>query len=186
MENDNQVFWRTDCLVLRRFSMDDTNYFHFYRSNPEVAKFQSWVNYQYHEAKTFVNEQVKNNPNLPGTWFQLAIALAENNKIIGDCALHTLVNEPRIVEIGFTLSPEYQGKGYATEAVCALLNYIFHSLRKHKVIAFSDVRNNKSISVLERVGLRREGHLLQNYMLKGQWIDEYQYSILKSEWNDAT
>lgn len=41
MENDNQVFWRTDCLVLRRFSMDDTNYFHFYRSNPEVAKFQS-------------------------------------------------------------------------------------------------------------------------------------------------
>ena len=59
MENDNQVFWRTDCLVLRRFSMDDTNYFHFYRSNPEVAKFQSWVNYQYHEAKTFVNEQVK-------------------------------------------------------------------------------------------------------------------------------
>ena len=70
--------------------------------------------------------------------------------------------------------------------VCALLNYIFHSLRKHKVIAFSDVRNNKSISVLERVGLRREGHLLQNYMLKGQWIDEYQYSILKSEWNDAT
>ncbi len=54
------------------------------------------------------------------------------------------------------------------------------------MIAFSDVRNNKSISVLERVGLRREGHLLQNYMLKGQWIDEYQYSILKSEWNDAT
>ncbi|HDR8184208.1 TPA: GNAT family N-acetyltransferase [Bacillus thuringiensis] len=59
-------------------------------------------------------------------------------------------------------------------------------LRKHKVIAFSDVRNNKSISVLERVRIRREGHLLQNYMLKGQWIDEYQYSILKSKWKDAT
>jgi RimJ/RimL family protein N-acetyltransferase len=78
-----------------------------------------------------------------------------------------------------------KGNGYGTEAVCALLNYIFHSLPKHKVIAFSDVRNNKSISVLERVGMRREGHLLQNYMLKGQWIDEYQYSLLRSEWKGA-
>lgn len=58
------------------------------------------------------------------------------------CASH-------IVEIGFTLSPEYQGNGYGTEAVCALLNYIFHSLRKHKVIAFSD-----------RISRRRQGFFL--------------------------
>ncbi|MBK5431980.1 MULTISPECIES: GNAT family N-acetyltransferase [Bacillus] len=186
MEKYDQVFGKTDRLILRRLSIDDAKYFHFYRSNPEVAKFQSWDNYQYHEAETFVNEQINNNPNQPGTWFQFAIALAENNKMIGDCALHTLLSEPRIVEIGFTLSPEYQGNGYATEAIYALLYYIFHSLGKHKVIAFSDVRNNKSISVLERVGMRREGHLLQNYMLKGQWIDEYQYSILKSEWKGTT
>ncbi|WP_243290451.1 GNAT family protein [Bacillus sp. FJAT-47783] len=181
----NHVFAKTDRLVLRRFSVKDIKSFHLYRSNPKVAKFQSWENYQYHEAKSFVNEQMKNNPNQPGTWFQFAIALAETNQLIGDCALHTLLDEPRIVEIGFTLSPKYQGKGYASEAVCALLHYIFNSLEKHKVIAFSDVRNNKSIAVLERVGMRREGHLLQNYMSKGQWIDEYQYSILKSEWEST-
>ncbi|GLV65920.1 ribosomal-protein-serine acetyltransferase [Bacillus mycoides] len=186
MEKYDQAFGKTDRLILRRFSINDTKYFHFYRSNTEVAKFQSWDNYQYHEAKTFVNEQINNNPNQRGTWFQFAIALAENNKMIGDCALHTLLSEPHIVEIGFTISTEYQGNGYATEAICTLLHYIFHSLGKHKVIAFSDVRNNKSISVLERVGMRREGQLLQNYMLKGQWIDEYQYSILKSEWKNAT
>jgi len=108
-----------------------------------------------------------------------------NNELIGDCALHTPLSEPRIVEIGFTLSPKHQGKGYAREAVCALMDYLLHSLGKHKVIAFTDVRNNKSIAVLERVGMRREGHLLQNYMSKGQWVDEYQYSILASEWESS-
>ncbi|MDQ0416448.1 RimJ/RimL family protein N-acetyltransferase [Croceifilum oryzae] len=176
------LFEKTDRLVLRRFCTSDIDTFHFYRSNPEVATFQSWENYQYQDAQTFVNQQMNHQPNQPGTWFQFAVALAETNQLIGDCALHTPTVEPRIVEIGFTLSPEYQGNGYATEAVGALLRYVFHSLGKHKAIAFSDVRNSKSIAVLERVGMRREGHLLQNYMSKGQWIDEYQYSILRTEW----
>lgn len=50
-------------------------------------------------------------PNQPGTWFQYAIALPESNQLIGDCAIHTLASEPRNVEIGFTLPPEYQGMG---------------------------------------------------------------------------
>ncbi|WNS76483.1 GNAT family protein [Bacillus sp. DTU_2020_1000418_1_SI_GHA_SEK_038] len=186
MEKNNQIFAKTTRLILRRFSLNDTDDFHLYRSNSEVAKFQSWENYQYHEAESFVNEQSKNNPNQPGTWFQFAIALAETNQLIGDCALHTLLDEPRIVEIGFTLSPGYQGNGYASEAVSALLDYIFKVLGKHKVIAHTDVRNNKSIALLECVGMRREGHFLQNYMSKGQWVDEYQYSILKSEWESTS
>ncbi|WP_430787444.1 GNAT family N-acetyltransferase [Virgibacillus flavescens] len=181
MKINNQVFERTARLTLRRFNGKDTESFHSYRANPEVARFQSWENYQYHQAETFVNNQMKNNPNQPGTWFQFAIALAETNQLIGDCALHTLLDEPRIVEIGFTLAPEYQGNGYVTEAIHALLEYIFYKLEKHKVIAFTDVRNTKSIAVLERLSMRREGHLLQNYRSKGQWVDEYQYAILRSE-----
>ncbi|GIN84175.1 ribosomal-protein-serine acetyltransferase [Heyndrickxia sporothermodurans] len=184
MEQFDLVFAKTNRIILRRFNHNDTKSFYLYRSNPEIAKFQSWENYQYHDAENFVNEQMKHNPNQPGTWFQFAIALSENNQLIGDCALHTLLIEPRIVEIGFTLSPSHQGKGYATEAVRALLDYLFFTLKKHKIIAFSDVRNNRSIAVLERLGMRREGHLLQNYMSKGQWVDEYQYSILKSEWEN--
>lgn len=182
MERYDQVFTKTGRLMLRRFHVDDTESFYSYRSKPEVAKFQSWEDYQYHEAESFVKEQVRHHPNQPGTWFQFAIALTGTNQLIGDCALHTLLDEPRIVEIGFTLSPEHQGSGYAMEAVSALLHYLFDSLGKHKVIAFTDVCNIKSIAVLERVGMRREGHLLQNYMSKGQWVDEYQYAILKSDW----
>ncbi|KRU17066.1 hypothetical protein AS142_07220 [Bacillus pumilus] len=103
-------------------------------------------------------------PNQPGTWFQYAIALSESNQLIGDCAIHTLDCEPRIVEIGFTLAPKFQGKGYIQEALSSMIEYIFTTLNKHKIIAYTDVRNEKSIRVLERLDMRREGHLLQNDM----------------------
>lgn len=184
MEKSEIVYARSNRLLLRQFSQQDVDAFYLYRSSPKVAKFQSWENYQYHDAEVFVRKQSLSVPNQPGTWFQFAIALAGTNQLIGDCALHTLLAEPRIVEIGFTLAEEYQGKGYASEAVRALLSYIFNDLRKHKVIAFTDVRNEKSIRLLEHVGMRREGHLLENYMSKDQWVDEYQYGLLQSEWKN--
>ncbi|MFK3959906.1 GNAT family N-acetyltransferase [Guptibacillus hwajinpoensis] len=178
----NQIFVKSPRLTLRRFQMSDIPPFFSYRSHPEVAKYQSWENYQYEEAEAFVKNQLTQEPNQPGSWFQFAIALADTNQLIGDCALHTLLDEPRIVEVGFTISQDFQGKGYATEAVDALFSYIFETLEKHKVIAFSDVRNHKSIALLERLNMRREGHLLQNFMSKGQWVDEYQYAMLRAEW----
>ncbi|PWK08363.1 GNAT family N-acetyltransferase [Tumebacillus permanentifrigoris] len=185
MERSEHIYVRSNRLILRQFSQQDVDSFYLYRSSPEVATFQSWENYQYHDAELFVRKQSKCVPDQPGTWFQFAIALVETNQLIGDCALHTLLGEPRIVEIGFTLAEEHQGNGYASEAVRALLSYVFTGLRKHKVIAFADVRNEKSIRLLERVGMRREGQLLENYMSKGQWVDEYQYSLLQSEWEHS-
>ncbi|GIO06027.1 ribosomal-protein-serine acetyltransferase [Brevibacillus reuszeri] len=182
LEKSNLIYAKTNRLILRHFCLEDVETFYKYRSNPTVSQFQSWENYKYEDAESFVNKQIALRPNQPGTWFQYAIALAHSNELIGDCALHTLLDEPRIVEIGFTLAPEHQGNGYVHEAIGALFTYIFHTLKKHKVIAFTDVRNEKSIRVLERIGMRREGHLLQNYMSKGQWVDEYQYSMLQSEW----
>ncbi|WP_312115867.1 GNAT family N-acetyltransferase [Brevibacillus reuszeri] len=184
METSNPIYAETNRLVLRHFCLEDVDSFSKYRSNPLVSQFQSWENYTQEDAESFVNSQIDHKPNEPGSWFQFAIALVNSNELIGDCALHTPLAEPRIVEIGFTLAPEHQGKGYANEAVGALLDYIFHTQKKHKVIAFTDVRNEKSIRVLERIGMRREGHLLQNYMSKGHWVDEYQYAILQTEWVD--
>ncbi|MDH8709923.1 GNAT family N-acetyltransferase [Bacillus altitudinis] len=182
MKNANSIFTRTNRVVIRQFDQQDIEAFYQYRSNPSIATFQSWENYTYEDAESFVQHQMTQQPNQPGTWFQYAIALSESNQLIGDCAIHTLGSEPRIVEIGFTLAPEFQGKGYIHEALNSIIEYIFTTLNKHKIIAFTDVRNEKSIRVLERLDMRREGHLLQNYMSKGHWVDEYQYAILQSEW----
>jgi RimJ/RimL family protein N-acetyltransferase len=182
MEKTNEEYAVSERLVIRSFNMQDIQAFYQYRANPEVARFQSWENYTLQDAEAFVSKQMAQSPDQAGTWLQYAIALSGNNQLIGDCAIHTLGAEPRIVELGFTLAPEYQGMGYMHEALCALLDYVFGSLNKHKVIAFADARNAKSIRVLERLGMRQEGHLLENYMSKGQWIDEYQYAVLRSEW----
>ncbi|UPK41521.1 MULTISPECIES: GNAT family N-acetyltransferase [Paenibacillus] len=179
---ESTLYAVTDRLNIRQFGSQDTLPFYEYRANPTVSQFQSWENFSYEDAELFVEKQMNHTPNQPGTWFQFALALTDSDLLIGDCALHTPLHEPRIVEIGFTLSPEYQGHGYIHEALRALLDYIFRTLGKHKVNAFTDVRNQKSIHVLERLGMRREGHMLQNYMSKGHWVDEYQYAILQSEW----
>ena len=69
-----------------------------------------------------------------GTWFQLAIELVETGELIGDCGLHTLADRPGQAEIGITMACEHQGRGYATEAVSCLLDYVFRRLDRQSSI----------------------------------------------------
>jgi len=89
---------------------------------------------------------------------------------------------PRQAEVGFTLSPAQQGKGYATEALEALLGYSFESFGLHRVVAVTDALNTPAAALLERVGLRREGHFVENIFFKGSWGSELLFAILEWEW----
>ena len=169
-------------LILRRFRSTDLVPFCGYRSDPRVARYQDWESWSEEDGRQFLERQTTLHPDVPGTWFQMAIELAETGELIGDCGLHTLADRPAQAEIGFTLAREHQGKGYATEAVRCLLDYVFGRLGKHRVIAATDARNVPTARVLERVGMRREGHFIENIWFKGGWGDEYQYAMLEREW----
>ena len=84
-------------------------------------------------------------------------------------------------EISYSLHPDYWGNGFATAAVKALLEYAFTSLDLHRVEAGVAVENAKSIRVLEKVGMQREGHHRKILPLKKGWSDNYSYAILKSD-----
>ena len=86
--------------------------------------------------------------------------------------------DSRQAEVGFTLRPEFQGQGYATEAAGALLGYLFGARAKHRVSARCDPRNAASMAVLERLGMRREGHLVESTWAKGEWTDDVLFAIL--------
>jgi RimJ/RimL family protein N-acetyltransferase len=120
-----------------------------------------------------------------GTWFQFAIGHKDTGQIIGDFGLKSLGDHLGQVEIGLTLAPDHHVKGYAMEAVTRLLDYVFGELCKHRVSAVTDTRKVRTVRLLERLGMRREGHFIRNIWFKGSWGDEYLYALLEEEWSQS-
>jgi len=117
-----------------------------------------------------------------GTAITLVAELAQTGELVGDCMLFWRSQEHEQGEVGYVFNPAYHGRGYATEAVGALLRLGFEGLGLHRIAGHLDARNTASARVLERAGLRREAHLVENEFVKGKWADELIYGILRREW----
>jgi len=183
MTDDSFTQLSTPRLYLRRFRESDAEAFASYRSDPAVARYQGWdAPYPLEQASRFVSEMATEPADVPGEWLQIAVALAGDGALVGDCAFVPHADDPRTVEIGFTIAPEHQGRGYAREVVSSLLRYLFEQLGKHRVTASCDPRNVPSVKVLEAVGMRREGHMVESTWAKGEWTDDLLFAILGREW----
>lgn len=169
-------------LRLRLFCREDVVPFHAYRADPTVAKYQGWSDYTIEEAREFVERQSQQVPGRLGVGAQIAIEQRSSGAMIGDVFLYTPEDEAHRAQIGYTLQPKAQGRGYATEAVRALLHYVFETLEKNRVTAATDAENERSIALLERVGMRREAHFVETVWERGQWCDEFIYAMLRREW----
>ena len=170
-------------ILLRRFRPADAEALAAYRNDPAVARYQGWKTpWPAEEATRFVASLAGLAPGTAGRWFQFAVGLAEDDALIGDCALHCTRDDPRQAELGCSFGRAHQGKGYAGEAVAALLAYAFTKLDLHRVFAFTDVRNAPARRLLERTGFRREGHLVESARSDGGWASEYLYAQLAAEW----
>lgn len=171
----------TDRLVLRRFRAADAPVLASYRSDPDVARYQSWdAPFALLRAETAVANFAASDPDKAG-WFQYAIELTSTKALIGDVGVHLHDNLMQ-AELGFTLAADYQGKGYATEAVGAVLDRLFRVQGLHKVTGECDARNRGSAGLMERLGFTREGMLRQQTFIKGEWTDDLLYGVLAPEW----
>ena len=171
-------------LRLRRLRPDDAPAIYAYRALPEVARYQSWDSYSLDDAGRFVSEQAALIPDTPGTWFQLGIVSVTSGQLIGDCGLHFRQDEPRQVELGITLGPAHQRCGFAFEALESVLQYVFGSLGKHRVIAVTDTENRAAANLFARLGFRREGHFIEHIWFKGAWGSEFLFALLRREWQE--
>jgi len=172
----------TERLLIRKLEANDAQEFFNYRSLPEVYEFQSFKPRNTKDIEAFFG-MLSELPNNPNTWFQLAICLNDDNKLIGDIGIHFLEDEAQ-TEIGYTLSPNFQGVGFATEAVKAVIRYLFMVLGKHRIIASVDPDNEKSIKLLDKIGMRKEAHFIKSIKINGIWSDDCIYAILKEEYTD--
>ena len=104
---------------------------------------------------------------------------------IGYICHFTLVHPAgKHLEIGYFLVPSERGKGYGTEALGIMVDYLFLSKDVMRIQVQTDVRNVVSQKVIEKVGFKREGTLRKNFFMRGEWVDAYIYSILREEWKE--
>lgn len=170
----------TDRLHLRPLQEADAEALFKYRSDPEISRYQQWEPADLSEVKRFIKD---NSELTPGKWLQLAICLRDNHELIGDCGLHTPRDRDHETELGISLAGEYQGIGYAAEALKAVIDHLFRVMGKHRVYASVDPRNLPSIKLLERVGMRKEAHFKKSLRFKGAWADDCIYAVLGEEWS---
>lgn len=169
-------------LRLSRLAADDAPALFEYRSDPEVCRYQSFEPGSLADAEAFIAGLQPNEFDTAGTWFQFAIRHRESGQVIGDIGAHFMTDDPRQVEIGFTMSPQFQRQGLGTEAVSGLLGFLLGDCGKHRVFASVDPRNESSVKLLRRVGMREEAHFRKSLWFKGGWVDDMIFAILDSEW----
>ena len=169
----------TSRLRLRVLEPADAPTLYRYRCDERVARYQGWRPRDLADAARFIRENRAGAMGRPGSWLQLAICL-DQGELIGDLGIHFL--NPDQWEIGYSLAPEHQGRGYATEAVSAILDRAFRHFRIHRVTGSVDPANTASIALLRRLGFRQEAHFIQSYRTPDGWADDLVFALLGTKW----
>lgn len=144
----------TERLLLRRSRAEDAETISAYRSDPVVHRYQGWDRTDPDGVRAAIVEMTGRSPGEPGGWVQLTVEERESERIVGDVGVSPDEHQPGVMKIGYTTAPEFQGSGYATEAVRALVGYAFDTLGADLVRAYASAENIPSIRVAEKVGLR--------------------------------
>jgi len=108
----------------------------------------------------------------------------DGSKIGGVRHFNMLHPMGKFLEIGFALVPSERGKGYCTEVVKIMVDYLFLSKDIVRIQAHTDLMNVASQKVLEKVGFKKEGTLRKFSFIRGEWRDGLLYSILREEWKE--
>lgn len=177
----------TDRLTLRLMTTDDVDDVHSYQSLEEVCRYQEFEP----RSREEVAEKVAGHSRATrlaedGDYLQLALELPATadapSRVIGDSYFTISSLENAGGAIGWTLHPDFMGKGYAYEAASAVLGMAFGTLGLHRVYAELDPRNVTSIALCTRLGMREEAYFVKDLMFKGAWGDTGVYAILEDEW----
>jgi RimJ/RimL family protein N-acetyltransferase len=155
----------TERLLLRRSRPEDAETISAYRSDPEVNRYQGWKRTDPEGVRREIEEMAGRAPGESGGWVQLSVEEGGSGPLVGDVGLSLAEAEPGVIKVGYTIAPEFQGRGYGTEAVRALVAYALDTLGADVVRAYTDAENAASIRVAEKVGMR----LVERSTARGPW-----------------
>jgi RimJ/RimL family protein N-acetyltransferase len=173
----------TERLVLRPFAPGDLDAFAAIDSLPEAHRYRYTSARALDETREVLAALLECTELChEGDRLEFAIELRETGAFVGEVILFWRSEEHRQGEVGFVVDPRHHGRGYATEAAREMLRLGFEHYGWHRIYGRLDGRNGASARVLERLGMRREAHLVENEWVKGEWADEVIYALLDREW----
>ena len=180
----------TERLILRLMTDGDIDDIHSYQSREDVCRYLLFEPRTREEvAEKVAKHAAATTLEKDGDYLQLALELPATTdapaRVIGDSYFTISSLENSRGEIGWTLHPDFAGRGYAAEAARAVLNIAFRNIRLHRVYAELDPRNDASIALCKRLGMREEAFFVKDLWFKGAWADTGMYAILRDEWAAA-
>ena len=114
------------------------------------------------------------------------VSLKEDDALVGEIGFYDYKKKHRKAEIGYKLARRHWRKGYMSEALTAMLDYIYSETDVNRVQALVDPRNPASLRLLEKHGFRREGVLRDYEYERGAYVDLMMLSILRREWRPGS
>ena len=177
---------RTPRLTLRPYQPGDLGALHDLFGREDVCRYLMWEPMDIEQARALLERRVRQTQiEAESQAILLAAEDAESGRVIGEFMLSLTSAKSRQGEIGWSLHPDVQGRGLATEGAREMLRLGFEALGLHRIVAECDPRNQASLRVMERLGMRREAHFVENEFLKGEWIGEIVCAMLETEWRPS-
>jgi RimJ/RimL family protein N-acetyltransferase len=173
---------RTERLILKEITKKDAKIIHQLHSIPEVDEFNTLgIPKNIEETKSIILPDIKDQKKSPRSRFCWKIILSGNNTFIGLAGLFLRNDRFKMGEFYYKFFPEFWGNGYATEIAKAIINYGFEQYHLHRIEAGVATQNFASIRVLEKAGMTMEGIRRKILPIRGEWKDNFHYSILEDE-----
>jgi len=173
---------RTKRLVLKEITLDDVDDIHRLHCMEEVERFNT-IGIPRHQGDTIevMLAAVEDRESAERTQYGWTVRLAEGDEFAGEAGVSLSGDRFRQGEIHYSLLPVFWGKGYATEIVKCLISFGFSDLKLHRVYAGVCTENQRSIRVLEKAGMSREGRHRKILPIRGEWKDNFHYAIVEDD-----
>ncbi len=173
----------TDRLILRDFVFADWPAVLAYQRDPRYLRYTHWAARSPDDVQRFVQMFLDQQQGQPRLKYQLAVVLKSGGQLIGNCGIRLREDEAQYADIGYELSPQQWGRGYATEAARAIVRFGFTQLNVHRIWAWCIAENTASAHVLEKLSMQCEGRLRETEYFKDRWWDTLVYGMLETEWH---
>jgi ribosomal-protein-alanine N-acetyltransferase len=172
-------------LQLQEITWDDVEDIHALHSIPAVDEFNTLgLPQNIEETKAFMAPLIADQTCSPRKQYCWVIRHKQHHDFIGLAGMRVSADRFRSGEIYYKLLPLQWGKGYATEVAKTLITYGFTQLNLHRIEAGVAVDNGRSIRVLEKAGMTREGGGRKILPIRGVWKDNYHYAIVEDDERD--